>query len=192
MVEFCDAGMCCWPVWDGHFWIIWLFDCLILWLFFFLVPFFKLFKFSWLHDRWMPVEKELFVTSTVHFLIFCDAPISPCIHWLSTHPRKNHRSQLVEASQQVGSLGWLYGQNLELWCASKWLWNVRSFSFMIFWWNTLPFQKVCSHSSGMGFIDTKAGALSVDAQSRWLILNCVWGVKGKGQIKGQISSGMLQ
>lgn len=107
----------------------------------------------------------------------CGAPISPCIHWirwLSTH-------QPFEQFTHWGqSAGWLSG--LALWPepgVMVWFqvagWNLLVFSWSC-WWKAFgnSFQKVCSHSSGMGFIDTKAGAVCVsDAQSRWLRLSCV-------------------
>ena len=37
------------------------------------------------------------------------------------HRLTDATKKIIEASQQVGSRGWLYGQNLELWCDSKWL-----------------------------------------------------------------------
>lgn len=96
------------------------------------------------------------------------APISPCIHgihWPSTHWRheKNHWGQ---------SAGWLSG--LALWPGpGVMVWfQVRFESCWIFswfcWWKTRKFiaQKVCSHSSGMGFIDTKAGAVDTSVMRK--------------------------
>ena len=104
MVEFWDAGMCCWPVWD-HIWIVWLFD------FFGCVFFFCGLGISTnCFDRWMPVEKELFVISTVWCSNITLHPWNP-LTIDSLTPRKKSSRPVSRLALGVGFMArtWSYG-----------------------------------------------------------------------------------
>lgn len=108
MVEFWDAGMCCWPVWD-HIWIVWFFGR----VFFFLWPG----NFNQLVVFWQVNASGKGVVCDFNSVVlqYHPASMESIDHRLTDATKK-----IIEASQQVGSRGWLYGQDLELWCDSKW------------------------------------------------------------------------
>lgn len=140
-------------------------DCLIVWFFGRVFFFYGLgISTSWLYF-WQVNASGKGVVCDFNSVVlqYHPASMESIDHRLTDATQK-----IIEASQRVGSRGWLYGQDLELWCESKW----RIESCWIFswfcWWKTRKFiaQKVCSHSSGMGFIDTKAGAVEVSVMRK--------------------------
>lgn len=172
MVEFWDAGMCCWPVWD-HIWIVWLFDSSVVFSFFLWPGNFNQLVVFWQVNA---SGKGVVCDFNSGVLQYHPASMESIDHRLTGH-EKNHWGQ---------SAGWLSG--LALWPGpGVMVWFQVRFESCCFFFMILLMENSEIHCTkgvlplqwnGLYWHQSRCSWHVSDAQSRWLRLrlSCVWDV----------------